>query len=46
MEYLKAKREDLDQIYQLVQETIQTIYPQYYPEIGRASWRERVLSHV
>lgn len=32
MEYLKAKREDLDQIYQLVQETIQTIYPQYYPE--------------
>lgn len=31
MEYLKAKKEDLGQIYQLVQDTIQTIYPQYYP---------------
>ena len=31
MEYLKAKREDLGQVYQLVQDTIQTIYPQYYP---------------
>ena len=31
MEYLKARREDLGQVYQLVQDTIQTIYPQYYP---------------
>ena len=31
MEYLKARREDLEQVYQLVQDTIQTIYPQYYP---------------
>ena len=31
MEYLKAKKEDLGQIYQLVQDTIQTVYPQYYP---------------
>ena len=30
MEYLKARREDLEQVYQLVQDTIQTIYPQYY----------------
>ena len=31
MEYLKAKIKDLGQVYQLVQDTIQTIYPQYYP---------------
>ena len=31
MEYFRAKKEDLEQVYQLVQDTIQTIYPQYYP---------------
>lgn len=31
MEYLKAKEDDLEQIYQLVQDTIQAIYPKYYP---------------
>ncbi|MCI8973971.1 MAG: GNAT family N-acetyltransferase [Lachnospiraceae bacterium] len=31
MEYNRAKKEDLDQIYQLVQDTIQTVYPHYYP---------------
>lgn len=32
MKYLKAKKEDLERIYQLVQNTIQAIYPKYYPQ--------------
>ena len=31
MEYARAENRDLEQIYQLVQDTIQSIYPQYYP---------------
>ena len=31
MEYLRAREENLEQVYQLVQDTIQTIYPKYYP---------------
>ena len=30
MEFLKAKKEDLEQIYALVQETIKEVYPKYY----------------
>ena len=34
MEFQLAKREDLERIYALVQETIKTVYPKYYlPEI-------------
>ena len=32
MEYIKATEEDLEQITALVQETIKTIYPKYYPK--------------
>ena len=32
MEYIKATEKDLDQIVMLVQETIKTIYPKYYPK--------------
>lgn len=32
MEYIKATEKDLEQIVALVQETIQTIYPNYYPK--------------
>ena len=32
MEYIKATEKDLEQIVTLVQETIQTIYPKYYPK--------------
>lgn len=32
MEYVKAAEKDLEQIVTLVQETIQTIYPKYYPK--------------
>ncbi len=32
MEYLRAKKADLGQVYQLVQDTIQTLYPRYYPQ--------------
>lgn len=32
MEYKKASIKDLDAVYELVQNTIQTIYPQYYPQ--------------
>lgn len=31
MEYIQAKRENIDEIYELVQDTILTIYPKYYP---------------
>ncbi len=31
MEYIKAKEKDIDAVYELVQETIKTIYPKYYP---------------
>jgi uncharacterized protein YfkK (UPF0435 family) len=31
MEYRKAEKKDLEQIYQLVQDTIQVIYPRCYP---------------
>lgn len=32
MEYIKATEKDLEQIVALVQETITTIYPKYYPK--------------
>ena len=32
MEYIKATEKDLEQITALVQETIKTIYPNYYPK--------------
>lgn len=32
MEYIKATENDVDQITALVQETIKTIYPKYYPK--------------
>ena len=32
MEYIKATEKDLEQIVILVQKTIKTIYPKYYPE--------------
>lgn len=32
MEYIKATEKDLEQIVILVQETIKTIYPKYYPK--------------
>ena len=32
MEYIKANEKDMEQIVALVQETIRTIYPQYYPK--------------
>lgn len=31
MEYINACREDCERVYQLVQNTIKTIYPKYYP---------------
>lgn len=30
MEYIKATKKDIDAVYELVQETIKTIYPKYY----------------
>ena len=32
MEYIKATEENTEQIYNLVQDTIRTIYPKYYPK--------------
>lgn len=32
MEYIKATEKDLDEIVELVQDTIRTIYPKYYPK--------------
>ena len=32
MEYLEATKGDVDKIYELVQQTILTIYPRYYPK--------------
>lgn len=32
MEYIKATEEELEQIYLLVQSTITTVYPKYYPK--------------
>ncbi len=32
MEYIKATQRDADQIVKLVQDTIRTIYPKYYPQ--------------
>lgn len=31
MEYIRATKEDAEEIYKLVQETILTVYPKYYP---------------
>lgn len=31
MEYIKATKKDIATVYELVQETIKTIYPKYYP---------------
>lgn len=32
MEYIKATEKDIEQIVDLVQNTIKTIYPKYYPK--------------
>lgn len=32
MEYIIAKRENAEEIYKLVRDTIKTIYPKYYPQ--------------
>ncbi len=32
MEYTKATLANIEQVYELVQETIKTIYPRYYPK--------------
>ena len=32
MEYLHAKSENIEEIYQLVRDTVTTIYPKYYPQ--------------
>lgn len=32
MEYRKANLEDLQKVYEIVQETVKTIYPGYYPQ--------------
>ncbi len=32
MEYIKAKKEDIDIIFNIVQNTVTTIYPKYYPK--------------
>ena len=32
MEYIKAIEKDIDAVWELVQETIKTIYPKYYPK--------------
>lgn len=32
MEYIMAKEEDLGFVYQMVQNTVKTIYPKYYPK--------------
>ena len=32
MEYIKAIEKDIDAVYELVQETVKTIYPKYYPK--------------
>lgn len=47
MEFLKAKKEDLEQIYALVQETIKEVYPKYYlkeiVDMFCQSFRKRVM---
>lgn len=32
MEYIKATKKDTEKVYELVQDTIRTIYPKYYPK--------------
>ncbi len=32
MQYIRAEKEHVTQIYQLVQDTIQAVYPKYYPQ--------------
>lgn len=32
MDYMKAEKKHMEAVYQLVQETIKTIYPKYYPK--------------
>lgn len=32
MEYIKATESDAEEIYTMVQDTIRTIYPRYYPQ--------------
>ncbi len=32
MEYIKASEKDIDAVWELVQETIKTVYPKYYPK--------------
>ena len=47
MEFQLAKREDLEQVYELVQETIQVVYPNYYlPEIVEMFCEYHSREHV
>ena len=51
MEYIKATEEDLEQIAALVQETIGTIYPKYYPKevvdfFCELHFRENILKDI
>lgn len=32
MEYIKATESDAEEIFRIVQDTIKTIYPRYYPQ--------------
>lgn len=32
MEYINAKSENIEEIYQLVRDTVKTVYPKYYPQ--------------
>lgn len=32
LEYLKATRNNLEEIYELVRDTVRTVYPKYYPQ--------------
>ena len=32
MEYIRATESDTEEIYRIVQDTIRTVYPRYYPE--------------
>lgn len=51
MEYRKAHQKDCGEIYELVQETIKNIYPQYYPAetvefFCRLHSRENILADI
>lgn len=50
MEFLKAKKEDLEQIYALVQDTIKEVYPKYYLkeiiDMFCQSFRKKDMEHL